>query len=41
MDPQKTGSDEMRVGDLARAHPALTDAQTGLANGLHFDLVYN
>ena len=26
---------------MARAHPALTDAQTGLANRLHFDLVYN
>lgn len=25
----------------ARNHPALTDSQTGLANGLHFDLVYN
>lgn len=25
----------------ARDHPALTDSQTGLANGLHFDLVYN
>ena len=27
--------------DHARSHPALTDAQTGLANRLHFDLVYN
>jgi len=35
------GSDGVGAGDLARAHPALTDAQTGLANGLHFDLVYN
>ncbi|MGE0160470.1 MAG: diguanylate cyclase [Gemmatimonadales bacterium] len=25
----------------AIAHPALTDAETGLANGLHFDLVYS
>ena len=25
----------------AMGHPALTDAQTGLANGLHFDLVYS
>lgn len=25
----------------ARNHPALTDTETGLANGLHFDLVYN
>jgi GGDEF domain-containing protein len=25
----------------ATGHPALTDAQTGLANGLHFDLVYS
>ena len=29
MEPQKSGSDEMRVGDLARAHPALTDTQPG------------
>lgn len=35
------GSDGAGAGDLARTHPALTDAQTGLANGLHFDLVYN
>jgi GGDEF domain-containing protein len=34
-------SDSAGVGDLARVHPALTDARTGLANGLHFDLVYN
>ena len=27
--------------DHARSHPALTDAQTGLANRLRFDLVYN
>ena len=25
----------------ARSHPALTDEMTGLANRLHFDLVYN
>jgi GGDEF domain-containing protein len=25
----------------AAGHPALTDPQTGLANGLHFDLVYS
>jgi GGDEF domain-containing protein len=36
-----THSDRGGVGDLARAHPALTDARTGLANSLHFDLVYN
>lgn len=28
-------------GKAARTHPALTDPQTGLANRLHFDLVYN
>lgn len=27
--------------EYAASHPALTDAQTGLANRLHFDLVYN
>ncbi len=27
--------------DYARSHPALTDAETGLANRLHFELVYN
>lgn len=27
--------------ELAIGHPALTDAQTGLANGLHFELVYS
>ncbi len=31
----------MLGSDQARFHPALTDAQTGLANGLHFELVYN
>ncbi|MEM7416147.1 MAG: diguanylate cyclase [Gemmatimonadota bacterium] len=30
----------MLVTDQARNHPALTDAETGLANRLHFDLVY-
>ena len=35
------GSGNAGAGEMARAHPALTDAQTGLANGLHFDLVYN
>src|SRR5688572_24412523 len=25
----------------AIGHPALTDSETGLANGLHFDLVYS
>jgi len=29
------------AAELARSHPALTDAQTGLANRLHFELVYN
>jgi GGDEF domain-containing protein len=27
--------------DHAIGHPALTDSQTGLANGLHFELVYS
>jgi len=35
------GSEQAGAGELARTHPALTDAQTGLANTLHFDLVYN
>ena len=35
------GSDDAGASGLARSHPALTDAQTGLANRLHFDLVYN
>jgi len=35
------GSEQAGAGALARTHPALTDAQTGLANSLHFDLVYN
>ena len=35
------GSDAVDGGEVARTHPALTDAQTGLANRLHFDLVYN
>lgn len=35
------GSDHAEARDLARSHPALTDAHTGLANRLHFELVYN
>ena len=35
------GTEQAGAGELARTHPALTDAQTGLANSLHFDLVYN
>lgn len=35
-----TGS-ERSAAEMARSHPALTDAETGLANRLHFDLVYN
>jgi GGDEF domain-containing protein len=35
------GSDHAGGRDLARSHPALTDAHTGLANRLHFELVYN
>lgn len=35
------GTGNAGAGEMARAHPALTDAQTGLANSLHFDLVYN
>lgn len=31
----------MLSGDRARNHPALTDAATGLANRLQFDLVYD
>lgn len=34
-------SDRAEAGGFARSHPALTDARTGLANALHFDLVYN
>lgn len=34
-------SDHPEADAYARAHPALTDSQTGLANRLHFDLVYN
>lgn len=34
-------SDHPEADEYARAHPALTDEQTGLANRLHFDLVYN
>ena len=35
------GGNDTPTGDLARTHPELTDAQTGLANQLHFDLIYN
>ena len=35
------GTGHAGAGEMARAHPALTDAQTGFANSLHFDLVYN
>ena len=35
------GSEGSDAGELARTHPTLTDDQTGLANSLHFDLVYN
>lgn len=35
------GSEQTGTGEYARSHPALTDAPTGLANRLHFDLVYN
>ncbi len=34
-------SDHPEAEGYARSHPALTDAQTGLANRLHFDLVYH
>lgn len=34
-------SEFVDAGEYAKAHPALTDAQTGLANRLHFELVYN
>ncbi len=36
-----TVSDGVEARKIARTHPALTDAQTGLANRLHFDLIYN
>jgi len=35
------GSDHAGARDLVKSHPALTDAHTGLANRLHFELVYN
>ena len=35
------GSEQAQASDYARSHPALTDAQTGLANRLNFELVYN
>jgi len=34
-------SDHRFGDDDVRSHPALTDEQTGLANRLHFDLVYH
>lgn len=34
-------SDNPNAAPDARSHPALFDAQTGLANRLHFDLVYD
>lgn len=34
-------SDKSTADRYARSHPALIDAQTGLANRLHFDLVYD
>jgi GGDEF domain-containing protein len=35
------GSDHAGARDLVKSHPALTDAHTGLANRLHFELVYH
>jgi GGDEF domain-containing protein len=35
------GSEHGQNRDYARSHPALVDTQTGLANRLHFELVYN
>jgi GGDEF domain-containing protein len=35
------GKEHAKGRELAIGHPALTDSQTGLANGLHFDLVYS
>lgn len=34
-------SDKPNAEGYARSHPALVDVQTGLANRLHFDLVYD
>lgn len=34
-------SDRPDAHGYARSHPALVDTETGLANRLHFDLVYN
>lgn len=34
-------SEKPQAEGYARSHPALVDAQTGLANRLHFDLVYD
>jgi GGDEF domain-containing protein len=36
-----SGKLQAQVREHAIGHPALTDAETGLANGLHFDLVYS
>jgi diguanylate cyclase (GGDEF)-like protein len=35
------GKEHSMGRDHAMGHPALTDPQTGLANGLHFELVYS
>jgi len=34
-------SEKPQAEGYARSHPALTDVRTGLANRLHFDLVYD
>lgn len=34
-------SRQAQIREHAIGHPALTDTETGLANGLHFDLVYS
>jgi diguanylate cyclase (GGDEF)-like protein len=35
------GRENAQGREHAIGHPAVTDSQTGLANGLHFDLVYS
>jgi GGDEF domain-containing protein len=35
------GNEPTQSRDYARSHPALIDAHSGLANRLHFELVYN
>lgn len=35
------GKQHAKGRELAIGHPALTDTKTGLANGLHFELVYS